>query len=63
MGFWEFVTVWYNVLFTIPLALVFLFALLQLIGIGLEIGEADPALHRHHHRFRPERIKAHLDEM
>ena len=42
MGFWEFVTVWYNVFFTIPLAFVLLFAILQLVGIGLEIGEAEP---------------------
>ena len=43
MGFWEFVTVWYNVLFTLPLTFVLLFAILQLVGIGLEIGgEAEP---------------------
>ena len=35
--FAEFVT-WYNVLFSAPLVFVFLFAILQLIGVGFELG-------------------------
>jgi hypothetical protein len=38
MDFWEYVTTWYNVIFLAPLLLVFLFAILQLVGAGLEIG-------------------------
>lgn len=44
MSFWEFLTAWYNVLFLAPLLLVFLFAILQLVGVGLEgldIGGSD----------------------
>jgi hypothetical protein len=43
MGFWEFVAAWYNVLFLAPLLLVFLFAILQLIGVSLQIGGGSEA--------------------
>jgi len=33
---------WYNVLFSAPLVFVFLFAILQLIGVGLELGGGEP---------------------
>jgi len=39
--FAEFVT-WYNVLFSAPLVFVFLFAILQLIGVGFELGGSEP---------------------
>jgi len=38
MGFWEFVSAWYNVMFLAPLLLVFLFAFLQVVGVSLEFG-------------------------
>jgi hypothetical protein len=36
MGFWDFLTAWFNVPFLIPLIFVLLFVILQLIGVGLE---------------------------
>lgn len=33
---------WYNVLFSAPLVFVFLFAILQLIGFGFELGGSEP---------------------
>ena len=47
MGFWEFLSAWYNVPFLIPLVFVFFLSILQLIGIGLEsldIGGGDADL-------------------
>ena len=41
MGFWNYLTVTYNVWFTAPLAVVFLFAIFRLILGGLDFGDAD----------------------
>ncbi len=42
---WEFfkeLLEWYNVLFSAPLVFVFLFAILQLIGVGFELSSGEP---------------------
>lgn len=44
MGVWEYFTVWYNVIFLVPLFMVFLFAILQLVGVGMELGGSDLGL-------------------
>lgn len=41
MGFWEYITVWYNAIFLVPLFMMFLFAILQLVGVGLELSGSD----------------------
>lgn len=44
MGFWEYFTVWYNAIFLVPLFMVFLFAILQLVGVGVELSGSDVGL-------------------
>ena len=42
MDFFKELLEWYNVLFSAPLVFVFLFAILQLIGVGFELGGGEP---------------------